>query len=214
MGANIQSIFVLAFTQSIKKHKMDITIICSDALDMAKAPCKSNDYGYPVKLVIGHPDGTLTVVGDTPTLAEIQAGIADTGVDKLVIIEQMTNGTRVENGIEEESGADTADGLRTVFGVNIEITGKVKLLDETVRADLTTLALVPRIKVWIVTSGGWLLGGKKGYKVANFISPMYMEGFGSRAAHNISFIYKHNMNATDPARLDSGFLDLSNPATT
>lgn len=193
---------------------MDITINCSDALDINKFPCKGNDYGYPTMLVIGHPDGTLTVAGDTPTLAEIQAGIADTGVDKLVLIEQLTNGTRVENALEEESGADTADGLRTVFGVNIEIAGKIKLLDESIRADLARLALVQRIKVWVITSGGWIFGGKKGYKVANFISPLMMEGFGTRAVHNVSFIYKHNRNDTDAARYDAGFLDLVNTTTT
>jgi hypothetical protein len=192
----------------------DITIDCADALDMNKFPCKSNDYGYPVKLVIGHVDGTLTVAGDTPTLAEIQAGIAASGVNKLIVIEQITNGAKGENGLEEESGADSADGLRSVFGVNIEVAGKIKLLDEDVRADLAKLGLQDRLRVWVITSGAWCFGGKKGYRVANFISPLYMEGFGSRAAHNFSFIYKHNMNATDGAREDDGFLDLANPATT
>ncbi len=193
---------------------MDITIDCADALEMSKFPCKSNDYGYPVKLVIGHPDGVLTVAGDTPTLAEIQAGIADSGVNKLIVIEQLTNGVRASNATEEESGADTADGLRTVFGTNIETSGKIKLLDETVRANLASLALLPRIKTWTITSGGWIFGGKKGYKTANYIAPLLMEGFGTRAAHDISFIHKHNMDATDPAREDEGFLDLTNPATT
>jgi hypothetical protein len=192
----------------------DITIDCAAALEMSKFPCKSEDYGYPVKFIVGHPDGALTVAGDTPTLAEIQTGIAASGVDKLIVIEQVTNGQRVSNAVEEESGADTADGLRTVFGTNIETSGKVKLLDETVRADLATLALVPRLRTWTITSGGWIFGGKKGYKTANYIAPLLMEGFGARAAHDISFIHKHNMSATDPAREDSGFLDLTNPATT
>ncbi len=188
----------------------EITVDCADDLSMDKWPCKSEDYGYPVAFVVGHPDGDLAVAGDSPTLAEIQAGLADTGVDKLILIEQVTNGIRSQNAIEEESGADTADGLRTVFGVNIETAGKIKLLNERVRSDLATLAVLPRIRTWVITSGGWLLGGKKGYKTANYISPMFMEGFGKRAALDVSFIHKHNINATDPATEDEGFLDLTN----
>jgi hypothetical protein len=193
---------------------MDITINCATALAMTKFPCESEIYGYPVMFIVGHPDGALTVVGESPTVAEIQTGIANTGVNKLIVLEQITNGARVESALEEESGADTADGLRTVFGTNIETSGKIKLLDEDIRADLATLALYPRLRTWVVTSSGWILGGKKGYKVANYIAPMMLEGFGVRAAHNISFIHKHNMNATDPAAQDDGYLDLVNPTTT
>jgi hypothetical protein len=204
-----------AFTNQTKKNNMaDITIDCASGLEMTTYPCVSKDYGYPVKLVIGHTEGTLAVAGETPTLAEIQVGIAASGIDKLIVIEEITNGVKSENALEEESGADSADGLRSVFGVNIEIAGKIKLLDESVREELARLALYNRIRVWVITSGGWIFGGDKGYKVANFISPMYSDGFGSRPYYNFSFIYKHNMNATDPAREDDGFLDLVNSATT
>ena len=192
----------------------EIAIDCAGELDMKQFPCYSNDYGYPVKLVIGQPKGIFAVVGETPTLAEIEAGLIDTGLNKLIVIEELTNGARAENDVQEESGADTADGLRTVFATNILTSGKVKLLDESLRADLAVLAKYARLKTWTITSGGWIFGGKTGYRTSNYISPLFAEGFGTRAAHDISFIHQHNMNQTDPAGFDEGFLDIVNSSVT
>jgi hypothetical protein len=190
----------------------DITCDCAAELEMNPFPCKATDYGYPSKLILQAPGGSLTVAGETPTLSEIQAGIAASGLDKLIVIEELTNGQRVESERQEESGADTADGLVNTLGVNMAIVGKIKLLDEAVRADLAKLNCNQRLKVWVITSQGYIFGAKTGYRVANFIPPTILEGFGVRAYHDINFVYKHDMNATDPAAQDDGFLDLKNPA--
>lgn len=188
----------------------DILIDCVDPLVMTKWPCKSEVYGYPIKFVVGHPDGVLLVVGDNPTVAELQTGLADAGVDKIILIEQITNGARVEQEKQEETGADTADGLTTTFGVNILTSGKVKLLDEVNRAELATLAVYQRLRTWVITSEGWILGGKNGYRTANYIAPMMLEGFGVRAAQEVQFIHKHDINATDPADQDDGYITITN----
>lgn len=190
---------------------MDITILCADALAMTKFPCISNDYGYPVMFVVARPDHSIAVAGENPTVAELQTAITSiVEADTAIVIEQITNGARVESALETEEGGDTADGLRTVFGTNIETSGKIKLLDEAQRAALAKLALYQRLRTWVITSGGYILGGKRGYRVANYIAPMFMEGFGTRAAHDVSFIHKHDMNATDPATQDDAYLDLVN----
>lgn len=193
---------------------MDIVCDCDSGLDVSAFPCKATDYGYPSKAVLQDAEGTLTVVGETPTLAEIQAGIAATGQDKLVIIEEITNGKLAESSREEESGADTADGLTNTFGVNMTLEGNIKLISETLRSDLLTLNCNQRKKMWVITSKGYIFGGKTGYKTPAFIPPMALNGFGTRASIPINWLYQHNLNKTDPAGQDDGFLDLKNPATT
>jgi hypothetical protein len=188
----------------------DITCDCAEELVLSPFPCKATDYGYPSKLILQAPGGDLTVAGEIPTLAEIQAGIAASGLDKLIVIEELTNGQRIESERQEESGADTADGLTNTLSINMAVVGKIKLLDESVRADLAKLNCNQRLKAWVITSQGYIFGGKKGYKVANFIPPTILEGFGVRAYHDINFVYQHNLNATDPAGQDDGFLSLTN----
>lgn len=191
----------------------DIVCECDGEIEIAKFPCKPTDYGYPSKLALQDPDGSLTVVGESPTLAELQAGINASGQDRVVLIEEITNGQRVEGAREEESGADTADGLTNTFGVNMAVTGKIKLINEAVRVNLAELNCQQRLKMWIITNKGYIFGGKTGYKVANFIPPMILGGFGVRAAYDLNLVYAHNLNKTDPAGQDDGFLELTNPAT-
>lgn len=192
------------------------TIVCDCAGEptMSPFPCKAVDYGFPKKLILQDPDGSLTVAGESPTLSEIQAGIAASGEDKLIVIEQITNGQLVESSREEETGADTADGLTNTFGINMAVTGNIKLLDESVRADLLKLNCHERLKMWVITSKGYILGGATGYKIANFFSPMTLGGYGTRAMVPLNLVYQHNLNATDPAGQDDGFLNLVNPPTT
>lgn len=192
----------------------DITCDCADGLDLVPFPCKAVDYGYPKAALLMDPNGSLTVAGETPTLSEVQAGIAATGEDRLIVIEEITNGQLVEDSREEESGADTADGLTNTFGVNMALTGNIKLLDETLRSALLSLNCEQRKQMWIITSKGYILGGKYGYKTPAFIPPMTLGGYGTRAMVPISWVYQHNLNATDPAGYNAGFLTLTNPATT
>lgn len=187
---------------------------CSGEPEMAPFPCKATDYGFPKKLILQDPQGELTVAGETPTLSEIQAGMAASGEDKLIVIEQITNGQLVESSREEETGADTADGLTNTFGINMAVTGNIKLLDESVRADLLKLNCNERLKMWIITSKGYIFGGKNGYIIANFFSPMILGGYGTKPMIPINLVYQHNLNATDPAGQDDGFLNLVNASST
>lgn len=181
---------------------------------MTKFPCKAIDYGYPTKVFLQDPDGDLTVAGETPTVAEMQAGIDAAGEDKVIVLEEITNGQRVEVSREEESGADTADGLTDTFGTNMAVTGNLKLINEAVRTDVAELNCNKRLKMWFSTNKGYVFGGKTGYKVANFIPPMGLGGFGARAMYPLNFVYAHDFTKDDPAGQDDGFLTLTNPATT
>lgn len=193
---------------------MDIVCDCDGEPTISRFPCKATDYGYPNKLGFMHPDGEMTVAGESPTLAEVQAAIAETGVNKLILIEDFTNGQRTEQSRTEESGADTPDGLTNVVSINMQITGRIKRLDESVIADLLTLNCQPRLKMWVFTSKGYIFGGDTGYMTSNFFTPLIMEGFGVAGYIPVNHVYQHDLTKTDPAGQDDGFLTLKNPLTT
>lgn len=192
----------------------DITCDCAGEIGIAQFPCDSLKYGYPSKLLLMKPDGTMTVAGESPTVAEVQTALADSGDNKAVLIEEITNGQRVENDRQEETGADTADGLTDTFAINMAITGNIKKLDEAVRTDLAELNCFSRLKVWIITNTGYIFGGANGYKCSNFIPPLTLGGFGTQPLIPISFVYFNDDTKNDPAAQDDGFLTLQNPATT
>lgn len=192
----------------------DITCDCAGELDLPQFPCKGIDYGYPTKLVLGDPNGALTVAGETPTLAEIQAGINDTGEDRLIVIEEITNGQRNPGDIEQETGADTADGLADTFGINMVVTGRIKRLDEALRTALAQLNCQSRLKMWFITNKGYIFGGKTGYLISNFLPPLTLPGFGAKPFIDLNLVYSHNLRKDDPAGYDAGFLTITNPETT
>lgn len=188
----------------------DLTCDCAEELDMIQFPCKAVDYGYPSKLLLLPLGGDITVAGESPTLAEVQAAMAASGLDKMILIEEITNGQRVEVNREEESGADTSDGLVDTFSINMAITGRVKLINEAIRSKLAGLNCHKRLKVWFITNKGYIFGGKTGYKAANFIPPMSLEGFGTRGYYPLNYVYAHDLTKDDPAGQNDGFLDLVN----
>ncbi len=193
----------------------DIVTTCADDLSIDKFLCAPTIYGFPNKLLFMHPDGSLTVAGETPTLAEINVGIAASGLNKLAVIEQFTNGQRVEASRDTFGGADTADGLTDVSALYMKITGKIKMLGERLVADLLTLSRQQtRLQMWVITSEGYILGGKLGYRTANFFTPTIMEGYGTQNYIGIDHTYQVNLNQTDPAGFDLGFKDLVNPDIT
>lgn len=193
---------------------MDITCDCSEGASIVKFPCKGVNYGFPTKLLVMDPNGTLSVAGESPTLSEVQAGIAASGEDKVAVIEEITNGQRNPGDVEQETGADTADGLTDTTAINMVVTGRIKRFDEALRTSLAELNCLPRLRMWIITSKGYIFGGATGYLIANFIPPMTMPGFGQRNFIDLSLPYQHNLNADDPAGQNDGFLTLTNPETT
>lgn len=192
----------------------NITCDCAGEIDMSQFPCSATKYGFPNKLIFQKPGGSLTVAGETPTLAEIQTGLADTGDDKLILIEAFTNGQRTESSRIEETGADTADGLTDVVALFMKIDGKIKLVNEYVLKHLLELNCFSRLKMWVVTDQGYIFGGTTGYRTSVFFPPLIMEGYGVADYVPVSLVYQHDLTKTDPAGQDDGFLTLVNTATT
>jgi len=185
---------------------------CAGYINMAAFPddCGTENYGFPYLLLFMKRDGALVgCTGDAPNLANIQAGQAEVDDDKLIVVGPITNGIRAESEKEEETGADTIDGMTNVISQTTQITGKLKFLDETIREDLEDLNCYTRLRMWIVTSTGWLFGGCDGYNVANFISGLMHDGYGTRAF--VPMDYKFKTPGHDPATYDENYLDLVNP---
>lgn len=192
----------------------EIVCDCAGELEMSAAPCKGVDYGYPVAVVLKNIRGTLTVAGESPTLAEIQSGIEASGVDRLIVVRGITNGQLVEANRQEETGADTADGLTDVVSINYALTGNIKLLDEVNRKHFAELNCNSRAYGWVITNKGYIRGGKNGNLFSIFFPPMLQEGFGVKSRIPINLEYVHNLNATDPMTQDDGFVLLDNLQTT
>lgn len=189
----------------------DLVCTCADIIDMSAFPnnCGAENYGFPFLLLFMKRDGTLTdCTGDAPTLANIQDAQEEVDDDKLIVVGPITNGQRVESEREEETGADTIDGMVNTISQTIQITGKLKFLDETIREDLEDLNCFDRLRMWIVTSSGWLFGGCEGYNVANFISGLLHDGYGTRAF--VPMDYKFKAPGHDPANYDDDYLTLVN----
>mgnify|MGYP007100042748 CR=1 FL=1 len=192
----------------------DITCDCTGEPTMNRWACKATDFGFPNKMGLMHPDGEMTVAGEAPTLAEVQAAIADTGVNKMILIEDFTNGQRTEQSRLEESGADTPDGLTNVVSINMQITGKIKRLGPDTIDEILEVNCFPRLKMWFFTSTGHCFGGKTGYMISNFFTPLIMEGFGVAGYIPVNCVYQHDLTKTDSVSQDDGFLTLKNPLTT
>jgi len=172
--------------------------------------CGAEDYGYPYLLLFQKPEGQMIgCTGDVIGVGMIQAAIADTDQDKIIVVGPITNGQRVESERETEDGADTIDGMTSVVSQTLNLTGKLKFLDEAIRDDLEGLNCYDRLSMWVITSTGWLFGGCNGYLVANFISGLIQDGYGTRS--HIPLDYKFKVPGHDPAVQDDDYLTLVNP---
>lgn len=205
---------------NIKKRKKmpnenechDLVCDCISDIDVAAFPnnCGAEDYGYPYLLLFQKVEGEITgCTGSGPTVAQLQAAIAAAGEDHIVVLGPITNGQRTESERTEETGADTIDGMTNVVSQSIQISGKLKYLDETVRDDLESLNCYDRLRMWVITSTGWLFGGCCGYIVANYISSLIQDGYGTKP--HIPLVYKFIAPGHDPAVQDTDYLTLVNP---
>ena len=180
-------------------------------LEMGKFPnnCGAEDYGYPYLLLFQKPEGVLTgCTGGVIGVAMIQAAQALANVHRIIVVGPITNGQRIESERSEETGADTIDGMTNVISQTLNLTGKLKFLNEEVRRDLEQLNCYDRLSMWIITSTGWLFGGCEGYNVANFISYLIQDGYGTRS--HIPLDYKFIIPGHDPAVQDDDYLTLTN----
>jgi len=190
----------------------DLICDCEGYLELAAFPtnCGAENYGHPYLLLFMKPEGTITgCSGDGPTVAQLNTAITEVDNNKMIVFGPITNGVRAESERQEETGADTIDGMTNVISQTIQITGKLKFLDEEVREDLEGLNCYDRLRMWMITDTGWLFGGCGGYSVANFISALLMDGFGTRAY--IPLDYKFKAPGHDPAVYDELYPTLVNP---
>ena len=188
----------------------DLVCICADPISMTRFPnnCGSENYGHPYLLLFMKPEGNFTYCsgdGPGPTPEDFQAAIAaPLDNNTIIVLGPITNGIRAESERQEETGADTIDGMTNVISQTIQITGKLKFLDEDIREDLEDFNCYDRLRMWMITDTGWLFGGCEGYSVANFISALLMDGFGTRSY--IPLDYKFRAPAHDPAVYDEDYL--------
>lgn len=185
------------------------TITCSCASDLVMHAFPNNcgqiDYGYPKLLLFMKPEGTAPAL----TVAGFTAAIASAGNNHVIVVGPITNGQRSEADRQTESGADTIDGMENVIQCQHEISGRLKFLDEDIRADLLNLNCYDRLQMWYVTSTDYIFGGTTGYNVPNFITGLIQEGYGKKSYIPISYRWIVD-NQTDPATYEAGFLDLVN----
>ena len=185
--------------------------VVANPLVMGNFPnnCGAEDYGYPYLLLFMKPEGIITgCTGGVVGVGMIQAAQAEADQDRIIVVGPITNGQRVESERETEDGADTIDGMTNVVSQTLNLTGRLKFLDEAIRDDLEQLNCYDRLKMWIITSTGWLFGGCDGYLVANFISGLIQEGYGTRPY--IPLDYKFKVPGHDPAVQDDDYLTLTN----
>ncbi len=188
---------------------------CAEGLFVSAIPddCNSIDFGYPYMIAIQNKDAVNAglIAGTYPTVAELEAMALLTNQQHVSFIGPFTNGVKAEKSRESQSGADTIDGLESVISQTISITGKLKYLDETIICDLADLNCYTRVRIWYITSKGYIFGGTTGFIVPNFFSEWLHEGFGNVSHVPIAFEYKvdraHQYCTTHQ---DDDYLTLSN----
>ncbi len=187
-----------------------ISTLCTEALSPVTSYACGGLKGNRVhSLVIGRSNMDLSVSGDAPTLAEIEAGMAATGDDTLVVLTHISNGLIDEVGSSELSDLDTESGLPEKFNVQMGITGNVKHPTEDVYLKTMGYNLNPTLRVWVIDNKGYIWGGKTGYLTngLNAFSPKKMDGTVQFISFNLVYIADSVSDDTDQ---DDGFLTLDN----
>jgi len=187
-----------------------ITATCTEAIAAITAYTCSGLKGNRVQsLIIGKSNMTLSVSGDAPTLSEMQAGLAASGDDKLVVLTHISNGVIDEVGSSELSDLDTENGLTQRFNVQVGITGNIKHPTEEVYQRTMEYNLQNAIRVWVIDNKGYIWGGKTGYLCGglNAFSPKKMDGVTQHISFNLVYVADE---VSDDTAQDDGFLTLDN----
>lgn len=173
--------------------------------------CGSQDFGYPYLILLQNPNAVNAFAGSVPLEAEIVALMLAADETHISVLGPITNGKKEEASRETETGADTTDGLDNILSQNIKISGKFKLLNTALLTDLAALNCFTRVRMWYITSKGYLFGGDTGFKVPNFFSEWLHDGFGTRSYVPVEFQYKVD-RATDYSATaqDDDYLTLNN----
>ena len=187
-----------------------ITETCSSALSPVTAYVCGGLKGNRIhSLIVGRSNMTLTVSGDAPTLAEIQAGLAASGDDKLVVLTHISNGVIDEVGSSELTDLDTESGLPEKFNVQMGMTGNVKHPTAEVYTKTMGYNQNPTLRVWAIDNKVYIWGGKTGYLCGghNAFSPKKMDGVTQHISFNLVYIADE---VSDDTGQDDGFLTLDN----
>lgn len=187
-----------------------ITTTCTSALTAVTAYTCGGLKGNRVhSLVIAKSSMTLSVSGDAPTVAEIQAGMAATGDDKLVVLTHISNGLIDEVGSSELTDLDTESGLPEKFNIQMGITGNVKHPTEDVLLRTMEYNQQNKLRVWVIDNKGYIWGGKTGYLTngMNAFSPKKFDGTVLHISFNLVYIAD---DVSDDTAQDDDFLTLDN----
>ena len=188
-----------------------ITTACTDALVPITAYTCGGLKGNRVHaLVVARSNVTLSVSGSAPTLAEIQAGLAATGDDKLIMLKHITNGLIDEVGSSELTDLDTESGLPEKFNVQMGITGNIKHPPEDVLIRTMEWNAQITLRVLVIDNKGYIWGGETGYLTngLNAFSPKKFDGVTMMVSFNLVYIAD---NVSDDTTQDDDFLTLDNP---
>lgn len=187
-----------------------ITTTCADALTgVTEYSCGGLKGNRVHSLVIARSNMTLAVSGEAPTVAEIQAGLAATGDNKLVILKHISNGLIDEVGSSELTDLDTESGLPEKFNIQMGITGNVKHPTEDVLLKTQAYNQNITLRVWVIDNKGYIWGGKTGYLTngLNAFSPKKLDGTTLHISFNLVFIAD---GLSDDTVQDDDFLTLDN----
>ena len=168
-----------------------ITATCTDALSpITSYSCGGLKGNRIHALVVARSNMTLSVSGDAPTVAEIQAGLAATGDDTLVMLKHISNGLIDEVGASELTDLDTESGLPEKFNVQMGMTGNIKHPTAEVYAKTMAYNLNITLRVWAIDNKGYIWGGKTGYLTngLNAFSPKKMDGTVQMVSFNLVYI--------------------------
>jgi hypothetical protein len=188
---------------------------CSDELLIHEFPdeCGALDFGFPYLIALQNKNAVNAFGTNGPTVAQLEALNLPsvTNQTHISFIGPLTNGKKSESGRQSETGADTIDGMEYVYSQIIKIEGMLKFLNKTIIADLTKLNCYSRVRIWTITSKGYIWGGATGFIVPNFFSEWLSEGFGKTSYIPISYEYMvdraHDYSATTQ---DDDYLTLEN----
>ena len=188
----------------------NISAVCADALSpITSYSCGGLKGNRIHSLIVGRSNMTLAVSGEYPTVSEIQAGMAASGDNTLVVLTHISNGLIDEVGSSELTDLDTESGLPEKFNVQMGMTGNIKHPTADVYVKTMAYNLNPTLRVWVVDNKGYIWGGKTGYLTngLNAFSPKKMDGTVQFISFNLVYIAD---GVSDDTNQDDDFLTLDN----
>jgi len=192
---------------------MKLTKTCNNVATTKVSYACSTDtmVGYPKRFIYGAQGESITAVGTTPTPAEVQTFLNS----KKGFTFEVTNGAFTPPELQTITGADTIDGLDEVTQENIGVSGKLKVVNNSVIEMLTKNNLNnSRMQLWIVDSNNQLHGGVKGFSIPYYIQNFEHSGWGSKAEINIAHKWERKEDIFTPVSTpDADYLTLKNYIT-